>query len=105
MNKKYFSILEDNKVKTVVSTEEKKYDAYSVLEIIFDSAKIIENNDETEVPKFKNSEFIDGKFYDPRPYPSWILKNHQWVAPQKRPEDNSHYIWNEDSLSWVLYKK
>jgi hypothetical protein len=61
--------------------------------------------------------YIDGRFYPPKPYPSWvwsevdverynqqtneseIVKSFAWVAPVERPE--GEYDWNEETLSWV----
>lgn len=43
-------------------------------------------------------------FYNPiAPYPSWSLDaNYDWQAPTPKPDDGNHYVWNEDSLGWVL---
>lgn len=49
-------------------------------------------------------------FTSPQPYPSWSLdENYDWVAPVPKPADawtpdnpdGTHYVWVEDSLSWV----
>jgi hypothetical protein len=42
-------------------------------------------------------------FVEPKPYPSWNLNSqYDWVAPVTKPEDENHYIWNEESQSWDL---
>ena len=38
----------------------------------------------------------------PPPYPSWIIKQNQWIAPIPYPEDSLLYAWDEDTLSWIL---
>jgi hypothetical protein len=49
-------------------------------------------------------------FIPPQPYPSWILDeiNCQWTSPTPYPEVNEDsedtYVWDEESLSWVLYE-
>ena len=42
-------------------------------------------------------------FYTPQPYPSWTLNETTcyWEAPTSYPDDNGHYKWNEDTLSWI----
>lgn len=46
-------------------------------------------------------------FYEPQPYPSWILDEFSctWQAPVPYPDEDPdnpvHYVWDEDSQSWV----
>ncbi len=42
-------------------------------------------------------------FYAPQPYASWTLNNDSciWEAPTAYPDDDKHYIWDEDTTSWV----
>jgi hypothetical protein len=42
-------------------------------------------------------------FYAPQPYPSWTLNETtcQWESPTPYPDDDKHYIWDEDTLSWI----
>jgi hypothetical protein len=42
-------------------------------------------------------------FYAPQPYLSWTLNNTSWLweAPTPYPNDEEHYTWNEETLSWV----
>jgi hypothetical protein len=43
-------------------------------------------------------------FITPQPYPSWTLdSNYDWQAPVPYPNDGQMYIWDETTLSWVLY--
>ena len=52
-----------------------------------------------------------GMTYDPtndvfielQPFSSWVLdEDFDWKAPVPYPEDGESYIWDEDSLSWIL---
>jgi hypothetical protein len=51
-------------------------------------------------------EFYNGKFYGPKPFPSWIRNEElgQWDAPVPYPEldqeDPKSYVWNEDTCQW-----
>jgi hypothetical protein len=47
---------------------------------------------------------INDVFYNPQPYPSWIIKapNWQWIPPVDCPVDGKVYTWNEDIKSWDL---
>lgn len=42
-------------------------------------------------------------FYEPQPYPSWVLNTSTWLweAPVPRPTDDKLYVWDEATLSWV----
>jgi hypothetical protein len=44
-------------------------------------------------------------FLPPQPFPSWLLntQTYLWYAPVPYPEDGQMYIWNEPTLSWVIY--
>jgi hypothetical protein len=41
-------------------------------------------------------------FYEPQPYPSWILNNTTWLweAPVAYPLDDKLYKWNESITNW-----
>ena len=41
-------------------------------------------------------------FYAPQPYSSWTLNETTcyWEAPTPYPDDDKHYTWDEDTLSW-----
>ena len=48
---------------------------------------------------------VRNAFYDPKPYPSWVLNETTcwWEAPIPKPEPNDppRYDWDEATLSWV----
>ena len=37
-------------------------------------------------------------FISPQPFPSWVLEDYVWVAPEPQPDYPSW--WDEDNLSW-----
>lgn len=42
-------------------------------------------------------------FVPPKPFPSWVLNEDSclWEAPVARPEGDTPYIWDEETVSWV----
>lgn len=42
-------------------------------------------------------------FYEPSPFPSWILNQSTWLweAPIPMPTDGKRYVWDETTTSWV----
>jgi len=42
-------------------------------------------------------------FIPPKPYDSWLLDEDTcwWIPPVIMPQDQKHYKWNEDTISWV----
>ena len=46
---------------------------------------------------------VRGAFIPPQPYPSWSLDEDTclWDAPIPHPADGT-YVWDEDTLTWVL---
>ena len=43
-------------------------------------------------------------FYAPQPFESWTLNEDTciWEAPVAYPEDENSYLWNEETLNWIL---
>jgi len=43
-------------------------------------------------------------FIPPKPYNSWVLNETTclWEAPIAYPNDGQLYIWNEQTLNWIL---
>ena len=43
-------------------------------------------------------------FIAPQPYPSWTLVEATclWAAPTAIPDDENHYVWDEDNTEWVV---
>lgn len=48
-------------------------------------------------------EQLNQQIINSKPYPSWVYINNSWEPPVKYPEDENSYIWDEDSLSWVIW--
>lgn len=46
---------------------------------------------------------VTGVFYEPQPYPSWILntQTYLWYAPVPYPKSGGPYEWDEATQSWV----
>ena len=53
-----------------------------------------------------------GSLYDPindafipnKPFNSWILdeETYRWKAPVEKPDQDSMYFWDENTISWLL---
>jgi hypothetical protein len=42
-------------------------------------------------------------FIAPSPFASWVLNdNFDWQPPVEKPQDNLFYIWDEESLNWIV---
>lgn len=52
---------------------------------------------------FTYDETLDA-FIAPKEFASWVLNTETciWEAPVPYPDDERYFIWDEDSLSWVL---
>ena len=39
-----------------------------------------------------------------KPFNSWLLNEEtcQWEPPTPMPNDGQHYVWNEETISWIL---
>ena len=46
---------------------------------------------------------IRDAFIPPQPFPSWTLVEDtcQWQAPVARPESDTLYYWDEETLAWI----
>lgn len=42
-------------------------------------------------------------FIPPKPFDSWVLNEEtcQWHSPIPRPTGDQHYIWDEDTKTWL----
>jgi len=43
-------------------------------------------------------------FIPPKPYPSWVLDENTclWSAPIPMPTDGQMYLWDENTLNWIV---
>jgi hypothetical protein len=53
-------------------------------------------------PAWVSGDRVDGFFYAPQPYVSWIRDNGKWVSPVPMPQDGKAYWWDEDNQMWHL---
>lgn len=46
-------------------------------------------------------------FIPPKSYPSWVLNEDTclWESPIPYPNDGNYYMWDEETLSWVIYNQ
>lgn len=51
-----------------------------------------------------DGDFYNDKFYPPKQYSSWIRNEELgiWEAPIAYPNDGEQYVWDENSMSWLL---
>lgn len=45
-------------------------------------------------------------FIPPSPFPSWVLNETTflWEPPIPYPDDGNEYLWDEDTLTWIIPK-
>jgi hypothetical protein len=57
-------------------------------------------------PGYEYREDLDA-FVPPKSYPSWVLDTATalWKAPVDMPNDDRHYVWNEEAVSWDLVEE
>lgn len=62
----------------------------------------IEVPNDDHIPNI-GSPVIDGVIYDTKEYDSWIANplTRSWEPPIPRPDNDSFYLWNEESKSWI----
>lgn len=51
-------------------------------------------------PAYIGGDYVDGFFYPPQPFASWIRNEGKWVAPISKP-DGIGYFWDEQTLNWI----
>jgi len=66
-----------------------------------DSYELQENELLVTNPAFIGGEYIDGYFYSPQPFPSWIRHEGLWLPPKPRPDEDNPYYWDEEAQEWV----
>ena len=47
---------------------------------------------------------VRNAFYSPQPFESWTLNEESciWEAPVAYPDDENLYLWDEETLNWIL---
>jgi hypothetical protein len=85
-------------------------DGQNVLNIILADSKAIAEEvtgktciEFTSEPAEPGGTYEDGLFLKKKPYLSWVLgSNGEWNAPLEMPIDDNSYVWDEDTVSWVV---
>jgi hypothetical protein len=90
--KNYAVIENDTVVNVVIGDDEWAANQQSTLVELTDSDNAL-----------VGGKYIDGVFYKPKPYPSWVESGSGWAPPVPKPEniEGFGWMWNEESLSWV----
>lgn len=53
-----------------------------------------------ENPAFIDGDYVDGYFYNVKPYMSWTRDGRgNWICPLKKPDDALY--WDEQNFKWV----
>jgi hypothetical protein len=60
----------------------------------------LEVSDETG-PAFVGGDYVNGRLYEPQPFPSWTRGDTGWIPPVPRP--NEPCFWDEDAQQWVPF--
>lgn len=52
-------------------------------------------------PAYIGGDYVDGYFYPPQPFASWIRNKGNWNPPTPMPiVEGKRYYWSENDLSW-----
>lgn len=100
MSKKNYAFIKNNNIINIAVFENPSEELLNHFKNEFDLDLIIEATNKTII-----GGTYDGKnFWSPKPYPSWIKNEelNEWEAPISYPNDGEHYIWDEESISWLL---
>lgn len=101
MQDKVFGLFKNNVCQNTVIAESK-----DILEIMLgDEYIIIDLSSEKEAFGI-GDEIYNGKLRKASPFPSWTFDEVTWSwippTPQPEPIEDKPYIWDENSLSWIL---
>lgn len=90
------AILSNNIVENVIVAD--SIDA--ALNVIGDADMIVVTD--ATGPAYIGGDFYEGRFREPRPYPSWEWNNNNWEPSTPYPSDENIYLWNENQRKWEL---
>lgn len=96
MIKKFAKLDSNNIVVNIESATQEWVDEFHLNNSDF---KYVEYTDDE--PAYMFGDYINKKFYQPQPYPSWVRNSEtlEWEAPVVKPDDGL-YIWDEDNQEW-----
>jgi hypothetical protein len=90
---KNYAVIEDGIVVNVVIADDEW--------VAEQTTELVEYSDEN--PAFIGGDYVDGLFYRPQPYPSWVRFEGIWTPPVPMPDtvaDGHAWMWNEDVVDW-----
>ena len=51
-------------------------------------------------PAYIGGDYVEGYFYPPQPFASWIRSEGEWLPPTPRPDSEGNWQWNEELQEW-----
>lgn len=101
MEEKVFGLFKNNVCENTVVAEAK-----DILEIMLgNDYVVVEPNDEWPIISI-GDELFNNKIRSSKPFPSWTFNEDAWSwqapSPQPANTENETYIWDEESLSWIV---
>lgn len=102
-----YALVKDNKVANLIvcNTEKDFEDLYRHFPVgMIDVGNWIKVSPEANRPG-KGWTYVPqaNNFYEPQPFPSWILgEDYLWHPPVPQPEGRVE--WNEGTLSWIVFQ-
>jgi hypothetical protein len=99
---RYGFVDENNILRDVFVIKENDFVTLDRLRMQFNYSNAYPINFEKEVAEIGIVYWNGNRFVYPSPYPSWVFDENinDWTAPVPKP-DSSHWVWNEETLSWV----
>lgn len=97
---KFAELDNDNKVVNVILATDA---SISALPGIFIKVDLVNNPNRGDAHIGGEYNKDKDKFIAPKPYPSWNLDETtlEWKAPVAKPNDESMYMWDEQTESWI----
>jgi hypothetical protein len=89
-----YAVIKNGIVNNIVVADAKWADAQTETVVEYTTAN----------PAHMGGEYVDGFFYAPKPFASWVRSSGTWVAPTIMPtsiEENKAWVWNEATVSWI----
>lgn len=104
MAKLYALVNKDGVVENIMKCREEEFTKLlPFIQTPMSSSSWIKVTEETRNPSMGgNFDFSSQKFYDRKPFDSWIFDKDvvEWKPPVKKP-DSGNFIWSEKEQNWV----
>lgn len=94
---KNYAVIDDGLVVNVVLADEEWASSQEL--------DVVEYTEEN--PAFIGGDYVDGFFYRPKPYESWVRIEGIWAPPIPMPDDiepGHAWIWNETNVNWEKFE-